>query len=51
VVSGLLVEEVGVPGENHRPVASNWQALSHNIAPSTHRLRGIRAHNVSGDRY
>jgi len=21
----LLVEESGVPGENHRPAASNWQ--------------------------
>jgi hypothetical protein len=24
----LVVEEVGVPGENHRPWASNWQTLS-----------------------
>jgi hypothetical protein len=23
----LLVEETGVPGENHRPVASHWQTL------------------------
>jgi hypothetical protein len=22
------VEEAGVPGENHRPWASNWQTLS-----------------------
>jgi hypothetical protein len=27
--SGLLVEETGVPGENHRPAASHWQTLSH----------------------
>jgi hypothetical protein len=27
----LLVEEIGVPGENHRPVTSNWQTLSHNV--------------------
>ena len=27
--SVLLVEETGVPGENHRPVASNWQSLLH----------------------
>ena len=27
----LLVEETGVPGENHRPAASNWQTLSHNV--------------------
>jgi hypothetical protein len=29
--SVLLVEESGVPGENHRPVASHWQTLSHNV--------------------
>ena len=27
--SVLLVEETGIPGENHQPVASHWQALSH----------------------
>ena len=27
----LLVEETGVSSENHRPVASNWQTLSHNV--------------------
>jgi hypothetical protein len=27
----LLVEETGGPGENHRPVASHWQTLSHNV--------------------
>jgi hypothetical protein len=26
-----LVEETGVPGENHRPAASHWQTLSHNV--------------------
>jgi hypothetical protein len=26
------VEETGVPGENHWPVASHWQTLSHNVA-------------------
>jgi hypothetical protein len=25
-----LVEEAGGPGDNHRPVASHWQTLSHN---------------------
>ena len=25
----LLVEETRVPGENHRPIASHWQTLSH----------------------
>ena len=29
--SVLLVEETVVPGENHRPVASHWQTLSHNV--------------------
>ena len=29
--SALLVKETGVPRENHRPVASHWQTLSHNI--------------------
>ena len=33
----LLVEETGVPGENHRPVASHWQTLSHNVVSSTPR--------------
>ena len=27
-ISILLVEETGVPGENHRPVASHWRTLS-----------------------
>jgi hypothetical protein len=27
----LLVEETGEPGENHRPVESHWQPLSHNV--------------------
>jgi hypothetical protein len=27
--SVLLVKETGVPGENHRPVTSHWQTLSH----------------------
>jgi hypothetical protein len=28
--SVLLAEETRIPGENHRPVESDWQALSHN---------------------
>jgi len=28
--SVLLVEDTGVPGENHWPTASHWQTLSHN---------------------
>jgi len=29
--SVLLMEETGEPRENHRPVASHWQTLSHNV--------------------
>jgi len=29
--SVLLVEETGVPGENHRPTASHSLTLSHNV--------------------
>ena len=33
--SVLLVEETGVPGENHRPVASHLQTLLHNVVLGT----------------
>jgi hypothetical protein len=42
-LSVLLVEETGVPGENHRPVASQRQTLSHNVIYST--LRHERGSN------
>jgi len=29
--SVLLMEKTGGPGENHRPVTSHWQTLSHNV--------------------
>jgi hypothetical protein len=35
--SVLLVEETGVPEENHRPAASHWQTFSHNVVLSTPR--------------
>ena len=35
--SVLLVEETEVSGENHRPVTSHWQTLSHNVVSSTSR--------------
>ena len=44
----FMVEETG---KSHRPVASDWQILSHNIVSSTLRLGEIRSHNVSGDRH
>ena len=31
----LLVEEAGVPGENHWPAASHWQTLTYNILSTT----------------
>ena len=49
--SVLLVEETRVPGENHRPVTSHLQTLSHYFALSTPSLRGVRTHNISGDRH
>jgi hypothetical protein len=47
----VLLEVTGVSEENHRPVASHWQTLSHNVVSSTPRLYRIRTHNVSGDRH
>jgi len=47
--SVLLVEETGVPRENHQPVASDWQILSHNVVHLA--LIEIRTHDLSGDRY
>jgi hypothetical protein len=31
------MEENGVSGENHRPVASHWQTSSHNVVSNTTR--------------
>jgi len=47
--SFLLEEETGVPGENHRPVASHRQTLSHNVVHLA--MIGIRMYHISGDRY
>ena len=35
--SVLFVEETGVLGESHRPVASHWQTLSDNVVSNTPR--------------
>jgi len=45
--SVLLVEETGGPGENHQPVASHGQTLSHNVVHLA--LIKIQTHNMSGD--
>jgi hypothetical protein len=47
--SVLLVEETGVPGENHQPVANHLQILSHNVVHLA--LIEIQTHNISGDRH
>ena len=44
--SVLLVDETG---ENHRPVGSHWQTLSHNVVSSTPRHE--RGSIASGDRH
>ncbi len=43
----VLLEETRGPGENHRPVASHWQILSHNVVHLA--LIEIQTHNMSGD--
>jgi hypothetical protein len=40
-----------IGGENHRPVASNWKTLSHNVVLSTPRHERVRTHDFSGDRH
>ena len=49
----VIVEETGVPGENHRPTASHWLTLTHtdNVVSSAPVLSGIRTHNLSADRH
>ena len=50
--SVLLVEETGGPRENHRPVASHSQTLSHNVVSSTPRHeQGSNSQLNSGDRH
>jgi hypothetical protein len=48
-LSVLLMEETRVPEENHRPAASQWQTLPHNVVSSTPHHNETRTHNVNGD--
>ena len=50
VISWRPVLLVEVTGENQRPVASQWQTLSHNVMSST-AMNRARTHNVSGDEH
>jgi hypothetical protein len=51
LLSVLLVEVTGVPRENHQPVTSYWQTLSHIVVSSKPCLDGVRTHNFCADRY
>jgi len=47
--SVLYVEDIGVLGENHRPVARHWQTLSHHVFSGTPRHERVRTRNLSSD--
>jgi hypothetical protein len=46
-LSVLMMEETREPRQKHRPVASHWQTLSHNVVQLA--LIEIRTHNISCD--
>jgi hypothetical protein len=39
------------PGENHQPVVSHWETLSHNVVSSTPHLSWVQTQNVNGERH
>ena len=45
--SVLLVDDPGVPRENHWPATSHWQTLSHYVVSSIPRLSGIWTQNLT----
>ena len=45
VVSFVFVCCFYLAGETHRPAASHWQTLSHNVVSSTPRMNEVRTHN------
>jgi hypothetical protein len=47
--SVLLVEEIGVPGENQRPAASHWQTLSLNVVTTNPRMSGVWTDEVNSN--
>ena len=46
--SVLLLEETGVPGENHWPVACHWQTLSHNVVSNLRSVLLIGTDCIAG---
>ena len=46
---GQFLEEVGVPGENHRPLIGKLTILVNLIGVECTRTSGVRTHNLSVD--